>query len=462
VALKTIFYIVCLTIVGTLVSFGPARAFDPQTPAIGARPLGLGKAFAGLADDGSAIFLNPAGLARTGSLKLMSFYATPFPDWSDNVIVALGAALPDVFGRTLGAGYINDSTSGFILNSTEYSLTKQRFLLGFAENLDEKLALGINLNVMTIGASIQSPLLAGTVGSGLDLDAGLLYKMREGLTLGANLQNVLPSSLGGKFTYDSGASESLPANLKAGLSWKFRGGYNLLFDLDYSLEKIRPVLLHLGLEFLPNGLIALRGGLDQSPQTPDTRTDVYTHTTLGLGINLRGYTFDYTYYKHGNSSGDVTNYFSMGYVGPAPAKPQPTREAAPVPVVPPSELAPPRVEISHFKDVPANYPSKEAIELMAAAGLIQGFPDGTFRPEEKVTRQEFETILALARRVEAKNIKQPDKPITRVQILTILSRNGIGLPGFKKLPANEPVSRAELADMMYQTPFGQAAAKRLR
>jgi len=447
-------------IVGIFTSLDPAQAFDPQNPAIGARPLGLGKAFVALADDGSAIFLNPAGLARTGSLKLMSFYATPFPDWSDNVIVALGAALPDVFGLTLGAGYINDTTSGIILNSTEYSQTKQQFLLGFAEKLDEKLALGINLNVMTIGASIQSPLLASTVGSGMDLDAGLLYKMREGLTLGANLQNVLPASLGGKFTYDSGDSASLPANLKAGLSWKFRGDYNLLFDLDYPLEKIRPVLMHLGLEFLPNGLIALRGGLDQSPQTPGT--GVYTHTTLGLGLNLRGYTFDYTYYKHGDSSGRVTNYLSMGYVGPAPAKPQPTREATPVPAVPPSELAPPRVEISHFKDVPANYPSKEAIELMAAAGLVSGFPDGTFRPEEKVTRQEFETVLALARRVEAQNIKQPDKPITRVQILTILSRNGIDLPGFKKLPANEPVSRAELADMMYQTPFGQAAAKRLR
>ncbi|MDD5594393.1 MAG: S-layer homology domain-containing protein, partial [Candidatus Margulisbacteria bacterium] len=177
----------------------------------------------------------------------------------------------------------------------------------------------------------------------------------------------------------------------------------------------------------------------------------------------RGYTFDYTYYKHGDPSGDVTNYFSMGYVGPGPAVKRPTMaEAVPTPVVLPSELVPPRVEMIHFKDVPANYPSKEAIELMAMAGIVYGFPDGTFRPEQKVTRQEFETVLALARRVEAKNVNLPDKPITRVQILTILSHNGIGLPGFKKLPANEPVSRAELADMMYQTPFGQAAAKRLR
>ncbi|MDD5593956.1 MAG: PorV/PorQ family protein, partial [Candidatus Margulisbacteria bacterium] len=323
--MRTFFFIACLLIAGLLVLPNPAGAFDPQNPAVGARPLALGKAFVGLADDSSAIFLNPAGLARISSLKLMNFYTTPF---SDNAIVAVSAVQPNFFGVALGAAYINNTTSGLILNTTEFSQTEQQFLLGFASKINDKLSAGTSLNIITRGFSIQSSLLASNRGSGMDMDLGFFYELRENLSAGVNLQNILPVGFGGRFTFDSGTTESLPANLKAGLSWKFRRDLNLLFDLDYPLERVRPPLLHFGLEFQPNNMIALRGGFDQSPQTPDTRTDVYTHTTLGIGINLRGYTFDYTYYKHGDPSGDVTNYFSMGYVGPGPAVKRPTMAEA--------------------------------------------------------------------------------------------------------------------------------------
>ena len=36
---------------------------DPSSVGVGARPLGMGKAYTGLADDISSIFLNPSGLA---------------------------------------------------------------------------------------------------------------------------------------------------------------------------------------------------------------------------------------------------------------------------------------------------------------------------------------------------------------------------------------------------------------
>ncbi|MDD5594391.1 MAG: S-layer homology domain-containing protein [Candidatus Margulisbacteria bacterium] len=428
-----------------------------QNQTVGARPLGLGRAFAGLADDGSAVFMNPAGLARIDSLKLLNFYTSPDPN---NSIIAISAALPKIYGLTAGIGYTNNINSGFTLplpNTVEASFMEQQYLFCLAGKLGDRLSLGLNLDIITKSFSVQSSLLAGQTGSGMDLDLAFFYAVREGLDLGLNLQNILPTNLGGKFVYDSRAVESIPANLKAGVAWKFRKGLNLLFDIDRPLEQSTPTLLHLGLEYRPNSTISLRGGVDQNANAQAT---VLNNLTFGLGINVRGVTFDYSYYKYGGSSGRATNYFSLGYVGPAAeVTPRLTREAA---VVLPSELLPPPVAIRHFSDVPADYPRREAIELMTTAGIIYGFPDGTFRPEQKVTRQEFETVLALARRVEAKNVNLPDKPITRVQILTILSHNGIGLPSFKKLPANEPVSRAELADMMYQTPFGQAAAKRLR
>jgi parallel beta-helix repeat protein len=49
-----------------------------------------------------------------------------------------------------------------------------------------------------------------------------------------------------------------------------------------------------------------------------------------------------------------------------------------------------------FKDVPANYWAKTYIEALASQNIIAGFPDGTFKPNEPVTRAQFATIITKA------------------------------------------------------------------
>jgi parallel beta-helix repeat protein len=49
-----------------------------------------------------------------------------------------------------------------------------------------------------------------------------------------------------------------------------------------------------------------------------------------------------------------------------------------------------------FKDVPTGYWAKSYIEALAAQNIIAGFPDGTFRPNEPVTRAQFATIITKA------------------------------------------------------------------
>jgi parallel beta-helix repeat protein len=46
-----------------------------------------------------------------------------------------------------------------------------------------------------------------------------------------------------------------------------------------------------------------------------------------------------------------------------------------------------------FNDVPAGYWAKGYIEALAAQNIIAGFPDGTFKPNEPVTRAQFATII---------------------------------------------------------------------
>lgn len=49
-----------------------------------------------------------------------------------------------------------------------------------------------------------------------------------------------------------------------------------------------------------------------------------------------------------------------------------------------------------FSDVPAGYWAGEAIRETAAQGVVSGYPDGTFRPGQKVTNAQFAVILARA------------------------------------------------------------------
>jgi parallel beta-helix repeat protein len=49
-----------------------------------------------------------------------------------------------------------------------------------------------------------------------------------------------------------------------------------------------------------------------------------------------------------------------------------------------------------FKDVPANFWAKAYIEALASQNIIAGFPDGSFKPNEPVTRAQFATIVTKA------------------------------------------------------------------
>lgn len=49
-----------------------------------------------------------------------------------------------------------------------------------------------------------------------------------------------------------------------------------------------------------------------------------------------------------------------------------------------------------FKDLPANYWAKNYIQALASKNIIAGFPDGTFKPNEPVTRAQFAAIVSKA------------------------------------------------------------------
>lgn len=53
--------------------------------------------------------------------------------------------------------------------------------------------------------------------------------------------------------------------------------------------------------------------------------------------------------------------------------------------------------LASFPDVPSNHPNATAINYVQVQGIVQGYPDGTFRPDNTINRAEFAKIVMATR-----------------------------------------------------------------
>ena len=74
-----------------------------------------------------------------------------------------------------------------------------------------------------------------------------------------------------------------------------------------------------------------------------------------------------------------------------------------------------KIALQHFSDVPPGYWAEEPIEKLTALGIMNYYPDGTFRPERPVSRAEVVMLL-----VRAKNYPLPK---TRIQVFSDVPLN---------------------------------------
>jgi len=70
---------------------------------------------------------------------------------------------------------------------------------------------------------------------------------------------------------------------------------------------------------------------------------------------------------------------------------------------------------AHFKDVPTNAWYYGAVEGAYAAGLVGGYEDGTFRPEQEISRQEIAALIARA-------LKNAGQEVTVDDVDSVLAR----------------------------------------
>jgi hypothetical protein len=321
-------------VVGLIISFfSPAIASDTKFSVditkvgMGARPMSLGGAYAGLADDASAVFTNPGGL---GMQKKYSFVSMSTQILNTVDYQLAGVAYPTEYG-VFGFGYIGVTApagdhiyydeTGTTIEGGSMNYTNSMYVLSYGNQIGDmiadrfgmegaapKVSVGASIKMISQGLSGYSKAPSAT---GIQTDIGAVYTVDEKLALGATIQNLT-----GSIDWSTGEKERLPMTLKLGSSYKALENVTLLLDTDMNMSQARSLVLHGGVEYQVIQYLSLRAGFDQSEGATDVDTSIVnTNYSLGVGIDYANVRFDYTYKINNEFSDLSTHYFSICFFG---------------------------------------------------------------------------------------------------------------------------------------------------
>ncbi len=293
----------------------------------GGRPGGMGEAFVAVADDATATYWNPAGLAyiKKNELTLMHVNWLPQFKFSDlyydyvsfvHEVPEWGTFGGNIVFLNLGESQRTDEKGNDqgTFQSYEMAVTGS-----YGSTISENTALGVNMRFIFSHLSDRGA--GAEKGSGeatsVGVDIGWLYDTPiKKLRLGANLSNMGP-----KVAYiDRAQADPLPTNLKFGFAYKLVDSpYNSLTfvgDIDKELVRvdeqgdsdefylalasawsdgdlIESLIFHTGVEYWYSDLIALRFGYwnDELGKVKPI--------TFGASLKYSTYRFDFSYVNAG-------------------------------------------------------------------------------------------------------------------------------------------------------------------
>lgn len=227
----------------------------------GARAISLGKAFTAIANDGSAIYWNPAGLVQLSTREFSATHALIFEDRTQNFI----EFTYPFSSFSLSAGWmrfgVNDiqerSTEGELLG--KFNDSENLFLVGSGYNLLSQpiFKLNVGLAAKYFYHSLHN---YRAVGYGIDLGALSYFHLTgliERIGVGATVQN-LGAKL--KWNTESKHEDDVPTIFRLGTAVHMKP---LPFKLTMDLEKkeSQDLRFHIGAEYWIR-MLALRAGLN--------------------------------------------------------------------------------------------------------------------------------------------------------------------------------------------------------
>jgi hypothetical protein len=275
-----------------------ASLADPLDNAgAGARPIAMGSAFVGVADDPSALFWNPAGLGGLQNVDL----ALDHNAWLAGIVqetLVLGLPMGDLGGFGFSANYVNyGSLPGYDdsgAKTADYSADRYGFDAGWGKEI---------LSGLSAGAALKgsAQVIDGSTYSDLSLDLGALWSPWRELRLGLDYSNLGTPVAG----------YPLAADLRVGGSYRFELAKtnHLLVAAAASFEPQGVNRLQVGVEDQIYSFLAIRAGY-QAAQT-DTEIQGVDGLSLGVGATVDNFTLDYAFLPYGDLG--TTHRISLSY-----------------------------------------------------------------------------------------------------------------------------------------------------
>jgi hypothetical protein len=326
------FFIHCLVVFLTGIFIPPLWCGDNAASfleiGVGARALAMGGAFCSLADDGTAFYWNPAGLAFMTKPQLSGMYGPQFGTIENPLgnyhylgysQVLPGKAILSVnwirltvddiplYSDLEGASYWDrlhnldlrpsGDSEGYIQD------VEDAVFFSFAKMNSWQLDLGWDYHKVRIqipfGVNLKwfRQRLGDHEASGLGLDVGTMIRIQLGdffetewlglFTVGLHVQDVT----GSKLSWDTRHQDAIPHNIKWGVSYyhPFGTGKSSI-SIGYDRDSRWGSRNRWGVEYRGFDVIALRAGLDDG------------NFTGGVGIRLWFLQVDYAFLSHEFSS----------------------------------------------------------------------------------------------------------------------------------------------------------------
>jgi hypothetical protein len=279
----------------------------------GGRALGMGGAYAAIANDVTAAYWNPAGLAqmnypqvtlmhdeRFAGLINYDYGAVAMPMGTsasvafsvirmgvDNIPNTQNAGV-DANGNPLPAGELGnfdhvDPNAVTYFNSADWAM-----YFSYAKRASDDFSYGANLKVIRRE-------LGDASATGVGFDLGAQYRATDRLLLGVNAQDITTTLV----AWSTGTKELISPTIKVGSGYSidaFGGRFIPAFDVDLRFEGRESAAnayigamsmdFHTGLEYDVKNLVAVRAGL----------SDIGS-LNVGAGVHLPKFDIDYTYAK---------------------------------------------------------------------------------------------------------------------------------------------------------------------
>lgn len=265
---------------------------------VGPRAVSLAEAFSAVADDPSALYWNPSGLAQLKRPEVMAMHVF----WLGDVFFDyLAGTVPVTPAGTLGASLVYVGGGAFDRRETgdgpgspdrgQFSAADAAGTVGYGVAYSKALDLGAALKFFSESVDARASL-------GWALDLGALYQTPwDGLRMGGGVQNLGPAVRLDEEYF------RLPINLRLGFAYTHFEHWLLTLEYNQQLEQAGK--LALGVEYRFEETLALRLGYHYQGQVDENNLyEGYGQTgvaglSAGVGIHYREFQVEYAFVPYG-------------------------------------------------------------------------------------------------------------------------------------------------------------------